>query len=120
MSIETINEGTRKTRKPHKCFDCYTTIPAGTVVYFFTGKMDGRVYTLYFHQDCKAAADHYRSDEWAAWYYDGFPPLLDGLQDSGEMERDCARLRGHFPHVICRIELHEQKRDIHYGETPQT
>ena len=25
-----------------------------------------------------------------------------------------------FPHVICRIELHEQKRDIHYGETPQT
>lgn len=115
MEVEEIDRGTRKTRKPHQCYDCYTIIPAGTKSAFFTGKMDGRAYTLYFDQDCHAAANFYRAGRWDD-YWDGVPPLMDEINDSGEAESEHARLRGRFPHVVCRLELHEQRAAIRYSE----
>jgi hypothetical protein len=120
MDVEQISRGTRKTRKPHQCFDCYTIIPAGTEVAFFTGKMDGRAYTLYFHQDCQAASDHYRASIPWSDYWDGVPPLMDGINDSSEGDMIRNQLRGHFPHVVCRLEFHEQKAGLRFGDTPQT
>lgn len=118
MDVEEIDRGKRRTRKPHQCYDCYTVIPAGAQAAFFTGKMDGRAYTLYFHQDCQKAGDFYRAQVYQPDYWDGVPPLMDEITDSGEAEREHARLRGRFPHVVCRLELHEQKAAIRLGETP--
>lgn len=120
MEVEEINRGVRKTRKTHQCYDCYTMIPAGTDVVFFTGKVDGRAYTLYYHHDCSDAGCLYRSEMCFTDYWEGVPPLMDEIYDSGEAERELARLRGHFPHVVCRIEMHKQKADARIGETPSS
>jgi len=118
MGVEEIGRGMRKTRKPHQCYDCYTVIPAGAQAAFFVGKMDDRAYTLYFHPDCQKAGDSYRAHSYLPDYWDGVPPLMDEIIDSGEAEKEFARLRGNFPHVVCRFEMHEQKADIRLGETP--
>ena len=118
LVVEELDRGKRKTRKPHQCYDCYTSIPAGTEAAFFTGIMDHRVYTLYFHQDCREAGDFYRAEAYWPDYWDGVPPLMDEITDSGEFENVLACLRGHFPHVVCRLEMHGQKAGIRFGETP--
>ena len=114
---EEINRGERTGRKEHQCFDCYRMIPAGKRHYFFTGKSDGEIYTLRSHIDCHAASDHYNSEDgFDLW--DGVPPLRDMLSDSGEFEADCNMLRGHFPHVVFRLEWIEQIAGVRFGETP--
>ena len=50
-----LSAGTRKTRKPHECFHCGETIPAGSVVAYQANVEDGQAYTLYLHPECDAA-----------------------------------------------------------------
>ena len=111
---EEIERGERAARKPHQCFDCYRTIPAGETYYYFTGK-DDHVYTLRSHLDCHdAAMDVVNMGHWSD-YLDGVPPLSDMLSDSGEFRRECDRLRGRFPHVVARLEMNEQESDIRWA-----
>lgn len=43
---------------------------------------------------------------------------MDELSDGVQYQHDLDLLRGYFPHVVCRLELHEQKAAIRLGETP--
>lgn len=120
--VQEIARGTRRTRKPHRCFDCREIIPAGTEVAFFTGAFDGAAYTLYMHQDCQEAAWHWRDlveETWPEAFLisdEGYPPLIEDLHDCGEFEPGCDALRGHFPHVVARLELRDQKQAIRLGD----
>lgn len=108
---ETLNSGERRTRKRHQCYDCCRGIPAGTVARFSTNKTDGRVYTLYSHVDCAAAAlDYFSTVGWDN-YWDGVPGLRDELCNSGEYHEEVNRMRGAYPHVVARLELTDQLRD---------
>lgn len=111
--VTLLNDGTRQGRKPHQCFDCYRTIPAGHEHRFSTCKYD-HVYTLRMHLDCTAASEFYRKkvglSDWD--FDDGIPPLADIISDGGEFAADCDMLRGRFPHVVARLELTEQLAEI--------
>ncbi|QDP67018.1 MAG: hypothetical protein Unbinned3138contig1000_60 [Prokaryotic dsDNA virus sp.] len=116
---EELARGERVGRKAHQCFDCYHMIPAGARHYFFTEKADDTIYTLRSHLDCNAASHHYtKVTDFDCW--DGVPPLSDMISDGGEFQIDCDVLRGHFPHVVARLELSNQLAGIRYGETPST
>lgn len=108
--VISLASGERRARKPHQCFDCYRTIPKGEVYDFQTCKYD-HVYTIRQHKDCRAASEFYRSaNDIFSWDFDaeGIPPLADMISDGGEFEADMELLRGHFPHVVCRLELNRQ------------
>jgi hypothetical protein len=106
--IETLNRGTRKARKPHQCYDCYRMIATGEVYEFGTFKYDD-VYTLKQHSDCMAASAHYIKFHGIYYdHYEGIQPLADMISDGGESETDYAMLRGHFPHVVCRLEFNQR------------
>lgn len=111
--IEELNRGRVKGRKAHQCFDCYRMIPRGVEHDFATFKYDD-IYTLRWHDDCKKAADFYLKFHDLRFndFDDGFPPLADMISDMGERDTDYATLRGHFPHVVCRLELNDQLSDI--------
>tara|TARA_R110002126_G_scaffold16615_1_gene66274 strand:+ start:2809 stop:3174 length:366 start_codon:yes stop_codon:yes gene_type:complete len=110
--IETLDRGTRKARKPHQCYDCYRMIAPGEVYEFGTFKYDD-VYTLKHHPDCMAASAHYIKFHGTYYdHYEGIQPLADMISDGGEFKLDHAMLRGHFPHVVCRLELSDQLSEI--------
>lgn len=111
--IEELNRGRVKGRKAHQCFDCYRMIPKGVEHDFGTFKYD-RIYTLRWHDDCKKAAEFYLKfhDLRSRDFDNGFPPLADMISDMGERDIDQAALRGHFPHVVCRLELNGQLSDF--------
>ena len=112
MSYATIlDSGTRTARKEHLCFDCGRPIVPGAKYLFQVNTYEGCT-TIKQHPDCADASEHYRiaagllmSDFW-----DGIPPLTEMISDGGEFDLDCALLRGHFPHVVCRLEFSRQKR----------
>lgn len=109
--VTTLAEGTRKARKSHQCFHCYRDIPKGETYGFQTNKYD-YVYTICWHLDCEELAKECRNisnlcdDE-------GWEPLRDQWCDSGEYERECDWWRGHYPHVVARMELSDQLREVH-------
>ena len=113
--VRLLDSGVRKARRPHQCFDCYRTIPAGEVYAFSTCKYD-HVYTICQHIDCRDASDHYRAIAGLRDYDfdDGIPPLADIIRDGGEFRHDVDCLRGHYPHVACRLDLNEQMADLRY------
>ena len=113
MSVELIADGYRITRKAHKCFDCCHMITKGTRVYFQTCKYDG-VYTLYQHLDCREASLHHFADAYFYDYDDGFPGLQSDFATSGEYQVCIDGIRGHFPHVACRLEFWSQKREANH------
>lgn len=114
--VTLLTYGQRRARKPHQCFDCYRTIPAGEVYAFQTCKLDG-VYTLAQHLDCSVASEEYRQTAGLSdWDFDdGIPPLADIIRDGGEFAIDVAGLRGRFPHVACRLELNEQLAQLRHA-----
>jgi len=116
--VSPISQGKRKTRKPRQCFHCYRPIPKGEIATYWTNKDDGRVETFYSHMDCDAAWNAYCIDAELHWsdFPDGYPPLADEWSEYGEFENLCAGYRGQFPHVICRLEFHEQKAALRLGE----
>lgn len=105
--ITTLNEGTRKARKQHRCWHCYRPIAKGTEYGFATFKYD-YVYTLKYHIDCqKAAWWHFARSRYCP-DNDGYPPLADDIH-GGDGQHDIDALRGFFPHVACRLEFSSQK-----------
>jgi hypothetical protein len=109
--IKTLENATRKAKKPHQCWHCYRTIEANTRYGLQTNVYDGRVYTLRWHLDCQ---DCWSECIKAGIIYcdDGYPPLRDDWVDSGEYERECNVWRGFFPHVVARMELTDQLRAL--------
>jgi len=106
--IVTLLEGSRVARKTHRCWHCYRPIVPGQRYGFGTFKYDD-VYTLKYHQDCRDAAWAHYQDISYDDYGEGFPPLLDDIQNGdGQIEIDA--LRGRFPHVACRLEFRDQIR----------
>jgi hypothetical protein len=111
--IEILNQGRRKARKDHQCYDCYRPIRRGDLHSFGTYKYDD-VYTIRHHIDCMEASEFYRKSHDFSYYdfCDGIPPLADMISDAGERELDYNLLRGHYPHVVCRMEYSKQVSDI--------
>jgi hypothetical protein len=108
--VQMLARGARRSRKPHRCFECYHEIPAGTVCDYQTNAYDGRAYTLYSHQDCNALRAEYA--DIVGWPYDdeGHGPLLDEWHENGEFEDNVNAWRGDYPHAITRMEFWEQKK----------
>ncbi len=106
--VERVADGQRKARKPHQCFHCYREIAPGTVHGFQTNKYDGTVYTLRWHLDCEEMAEKYRYQ--GVYFEEGWGPLRDEMQQSGEYPRELQWWRGAYPHVVCRMELTDQLR----------
>lgn len=53
------NESTVKARKPHKCFECGETIPAGARYKRASGKWEGQMETYHFCAGCDEAAGEF-------------------------------------------------------------
>ncbi len=107
MSIEIISQNKPRARKHHRCYHCGKMIAPGTVHDRATLRYD-HVYTLRSHLDCQAAADDYVSHGYAPDYDDGVPPLYEMIEN-GDGQYDLDAMRGHWPHVVCRIELGWQR-----------
>lgn len=114
--IEELDRGNRTARKDYQCFNCYHTIPKGTLHRYFVGEEGGSAYTIRSHLDCDKALLDFIADMPASDFWDGVPPLADEVKDSGEFEGWCREVRGHFPHVVCRLELTEQLADLRWQE----
>ncbi len=100
----------RTARKSHICDHCRSTIPAGTRYRYGFGVQDGSGYSWRSHLDCAAFA----SKLWACYCLD----YDEGVDLSEEWSNDTEAMkewRGHYPHVICRFEFHQQKFEIKYG-----
>ena len=97
---------TYRARKQHRCWNCGGTIAPGTTYVQHACVNDGQAYRLKMHVDCEKAAQIFYADN--VWDFpDGWPPMLDYLQEESRDERKhfFDRLRGHFPHVVCRLEF---------------
>lgn len=53
----------KKTRKPHLCYFCASTITAGSPAVYFTGVVEGDFYADYNHKDCVEIWDLMRDNE---------------------------------------------------------
>jgi len=101
--IETISDEQRRGRKKHRCDNCHGPIPPGTTYSYGYFKDGGDHWSFRSHLDCKAMAEA----DFAMMpndYWEGIPALVD---NDGLLE-ELDSWRGRFPHVVCRIELHEQ------------
>jgi hypothetical protein len=109
MTIQIIRQGVvKKTRRDHRCYDCGHVISAGSSCWSETLRYDS-VYTLWYHEDCRRASEHFcRTADWHD-FGEGVPPLREMIWDGGDqVELDA--LRGYFPHVVTRIEFWMQER----------
>lgn len=111
-----INDHQVKARKVHVCFCCGGDIVKGVTHRKCVLKYDD-IYTLRTHNDCEAATDFlikfHRMSNWD--FDDGVPPLVE-LMDGGFQE-DCDTLRGHFPHVVARLELARELSEIRWQKS---
>jgi hypothetical protein len=114
--IQLLAEGEAKARKAHQCYNCSRYIEPGEVYSYSRCVCDGRAYTVRSHRDCRAAALDYISEGYPSDYEDGVPPLIEMMADSGDLQHEINRMRGHFPHVAARIEINEQLAEIRYQE----
>lgn len=104
----------RKTRKPHRCEHCQSTIPAGSACWKEAGVWEGDFYAGYSHLDCIAL--------WRDLFpvygdpYDGMAldlgEVIGGDESREVVQDEYDQWRGHYPHVICRLELRWQRGDI--------
>ena len=108
--VQILAEGTRRARKPHQCFHCQRHIQRGETYGFQTNKYD-HVYTIAWHLDCEELAAKYRALSAHDYNEEGWPGLRDEWCDSGEYISECNSWRGHFPHVVARMELSDQLRE---------
>jgi hypothetical protein len=76
-----LRDGYVKTRKPHKCFGCQETIPAGVRVYHQTCVDDGTAYDIYMCDSCREwCGNQVRVDYWNSG------KTVKGCQDCLESE----------------------------------
>ena len=102
--VHLLSEATPRAAKPHRCYDCGAMIPKGERHYVSACLNDGTAYSIRSHIDCRGAALEYSSHGYDPDYYDGIPPLYEMIADGGN-QYDLDAMRGHWPHVVCRIEL---------------
>lgn len=94
-----------KSRKTHKCEMCRRGIPKGSAYLRIAGSGSDGFYNGKAHADCNemwqqiyADLDHSDGMEW---------DLLEAMDDclsAAEMQETLDSYRGHFPHVVCRLE----------------
>lgn len=109
---------TRKTRKPHHCDYCGSTIPQGSACIKEAGVWEGSFYTCYGHQDCRALwlevfsiyGDPYGGMAW------DLGEVIGGDESREIVQAEYNHYRGHYPHVVCRLELRWQRGDITYRD----
>lgn len=109
--VTIISEGTRRARKPRRCFHCCRDIALGETYGFQTNKYD-HVYTIAWHLDCEALAAECRALADHDYYDEGWPGLREDWCDQGEYFNECSNWRGFYPHVIARMELTDQLRAL--------
>lgn len=107
--VQTLSQGIRKARKPHRCFHCQRAIGRGETYGFQTNKYD-YVYTIAWHLDCDELAAKCRDLSEHCYDDEGWPGLREEWCASGEYFTECDAWRGHYPHVITRMELSDQLR----------
>ncbi len=108
--VTVLREGTRKARKPHRCFHCCRDIAPGETYGFQTNLYDG-IYTLAWHGDCEMLASEARALSGYNYSDEEWPGLRDEWCASGEYESECENWRGFYPHVVARMELTDQLRE---------
>jgi len=102
-----------RARKHHRCFDCGGWIVPGETHRKSSHVRDGSAYSLRQHLDCLAMSEEVVADGYAPdYWYDGIPPLRE---DEGVLESLNA-WRGRYPHVVTRIEFHEQISDLRWQD----
>lgn len=113
MEPRLISDEQVRARKSHQCFCCGHDIVKGTLHRKCFLKY-GYVYTLRMHNDCQDATDFLIRHHNLKWYdfEDGIPPLYEIMCEG--FEADCNTLRGHFPHVVARLELSRELAEIAY------
>lgn len=112
MTFQTVVT-VHRPRRAHRCAHCLSMIPAGVSHRKETGFWDGHFYSSRMHHDCAAlwaeAFDTY-GDPWDGMAHD----LLEVIEGDEQAAYD--HFRGHYPHVICRLELRWQRGDIAAAE----
>lgn len=108
--VELLSQTTPKAAKSHRCWDCGRWIAKGERHIVNAMVNDGQAYRLRSHMDCHAAALEYIAEGYPPDYDDGIPPLHEMIWN-GDGQRDLDAMRGHWPHVVCRLELTQQLRD---------
>jgi hypothetical protein len=109
--VEVLASSTPRAAKPHRYYYCGEMIAKGERHNANACREDGAVYTIRSHTDCHAAALEYISEGYGPDYEDGVPPLYEMIEN-GDGQYDLDRMRGHWPHVVCRIELAWQRAEI--------
>lgn len=112
--IRTIDEGTRKARKAHWCFNCGTKIRKGEVHAFEDNVYDGNVGNLKMHLDCYDFLQKNFTHKWVQLYEIDYG-CWAGLVDEYE-QQDLDVLRGRYPHMVARMEYREQIQAIENEE----
>ena len=104
----------RQTRTPHRCKYCLSTIPAGSTCQKEVGVWEGDFYAGYGHLDCRALwRDLFTiySDPYDGMAWD-LCEVIGGDESREIVQAEYDHYRGRYPHVICRLELRWQRRDI--------
>lgn len=107
-------ETTVTARKHHRCDHCRGWIAPGETYIREVGKWEGKRYAIKGHSDCRAlwneAFPTYGDP------YDGMPhdlaEAIGGDESRETIEHEYNLWRGHYPHVICRLELRWQRGDV--------
>ena len=108
---------TKKCRKSHRCEYCGGTIPAGSPSINVAGHWDGDFYSARGHTDCVAMwndAYKFYADEYEGMVFDLHEAIGDCI-GGDEYQAELNGWRGKYPHVVCRLELRQQRGDIAYA-----
>lgn len=100
-------------RKPHRCDYCRCDIPAGAQSVRIAGYYE-EFYVVRGHVDCMAAWEQVY--DWLAGDEGIDVDLARVLDDTGEWDEAISAIRGHYPHVVARLELVQQKAEIKFAD----
>lgn len=102
--IDLVTKSTRRAAQPHLCWECGQMIDRGEKHLVCVWRNDGSAYRLQSHKDCHEAAQEYIGRLDPVDGDDGVPPLYEAIAE-GDGQGDLDAMRGHWPHVVCRIEF---------------
>ena len=64
MAWKHLKEATPKARKPHQCWLCEGTIPAGSTYVYRAGAEDGQMVAMHMHTACEAETHDWDAMDW--------------------------------------------------------